>query len=110
MRYLFTLRLELAGFDVLAAANGAEALRLWARAQPPPPVLVVTDWAMPAIDGLELARRIRSEPSHGSAVPIVLLSTSPSPSTKDLVELRLHYRSKTAPWTEIEPFLTELTA
>lgn len=110
LRLLYALRLEQAGFDVLAAADGAEALRLWLSAQPPPMILVITDWSMPSIDGLALVRRIRAEAVTGPAVPIVLLSAHPSPPGEKLATLNLHYRSKTAPWSEIEAFLQVLVA
>jgi two-component system response regulator MprA len=44
------------GYQVLTAADGREALD---KAQVHRPDLVVLDWLMPGIDGLEVARRIR---------------------------------------------------
>jgi diguanylate cyclase (GGDEF)-like protein len=43
-------------YEVLFAKNGHEALDLFAKRQP---AVVVTDWSMPDISGLELCRRIR---------------------------------------------------
>ena len=45
------------GHDVLPATDGEQALALLAREQPR---VVVSDWTMPRMDGLELCRRIRS--------------------------------------------------
>jgi two-component system, cell cycle response regulator len=45
-------------YAVLFAKNGREALDLFAKHQP---VVVVTDWSMPDIGGLELCRRIRQD-------------------------------------------------
>ncbi len=48
--------LEQSGFEVMTAADGAEALEIIATT---PPEVVVTDLRMPRIDGLELLRRAR---------------------------------------------------
>ncbi len=45
-------------FEVLIAKNGHEALDLFAKHQP---AVVITDWSMPEIGGLELSRRIRRD-------------------------------------------------
>ena len=55
------------GFDVVSAADGAEAVERFASTRPD---LVVTDLAMPRADGFELIQQIRT----GSATPIVVLS------------------------------------
>jgi diguanylate cyclase (GGDEF)-like protein len=43
---------------LLFAKNGCEAIELFAEHKP---ALVITDWVMPKIDGLELCRRIRAD-------------------------------------------------
>jgi diguanylate cyclase (GGDEF)-like protein len=45
-------------YEVLFATNGREALDLFAEHQP---AVVITDWSMPDIGGLELCRRIRRD-------------------------------------------------
>jgi DNA-binding response OmpR family regulator len=67
--------LEHAGFEVLTAAGGAEALR---RLQEGIPHLVVVDLMMPEMDGFELCRRIKSHMD----VPIVILSAVTSVESK----------------------------
>jgi CheY-like chemotaxis protein len=62
--------LEGAGYQVQAAAGGAEALRLYTTATVPFH-LVLTDVVMPHIDGVELARRLRA---HDPAVALLFLS------------------------------------
>ena len=59
--------LEAAGYRVRHAADGAAALRLVAEAAPD---LVVLDWMLPGLDGLEVLRRLR----QGSAVPVLMLT------------------------------------
>lgn len=48
--------LEKAGYPVAVASDGAEALAAIEKA---PPDLVITDWEIPRMDGLELCRRLR---------------------------------------------------
>ncbi len=54
-----TLRilLELDGHDVTSAKNGSEAWRAFEHEDYP---VVISDWLMPEMDGLELCRRIRA--------------------------------------------------
>ena len=44
------------GFDVEEAATGRDALQAVARREPD---LIVLDWMLPDIDGIEVGRRIR---------------------------------------------------
>ncbi|CDM65019.1 PAS domain S-box protein [Pyrinomonas methylaliphatogenes] len=64
----FLLKRE--GYRVIGALNGEEAFHL---AQFDPPDLIVSDVAMPVMDGIELCRRIRAT-SHLAPTPIILLS------------------------------------
>lgn len=54
MRGFLERALTRAGYDVVAFANGAEAL---ARVHEEPFTLLLTDIVMPEMDGIELARR-----------------------------------------------------
>ena len=61
--------LELQGYDVELAADGADALhRLEANGQPD---AVILDVLMPGVDGLEVCRRIRGK---GNGVPVLMLT------------------------------------
>jgi diguanylate cyclase (GGDEF)-like protein len=58
--------LEAAGYVVVTASDGAEALR---QARAVHPSLVISDVLMPRMDGYELARRLRDDPAtHGTGV------------------------------------------
>src|SRR3954470_508213 len=71
-RKLLQSFLQACGHEVVCAANGAEAWDLYQEAPCP---LVVTDWVMPEVDGLELIRRIRAAtPPEGAYVYVILLT------------------------------------
>jgi CheY-like chemotaxis protein len=76
---MVTARLERAGYDVLTATSGDEALRLARERQP---VLAVLDVEMPGSDGIEVTRAFRDDTGLAD-VPIVLLT---SHSAQDAVE------------------------
>jgi DNA-binding response OmpR family regulator len=61
----FTLRR--AGFDVVLAHDGRKALEQCAIEQPD---LIVLDWTLPHLDGLEVCSRVRAD----SNVPIIMLT------------------------------------
>ena len=65
--------LERWGFEVIEASSGPEALDLCAQV---PPDLVVSDWMMPGMDGLEFCRRFRALPREGYGYFILLTSKS----------------------------------
>ena len=69
---LTILRLFLCGhgFEVTVASNGAEALRFVAEHRPD---LVITDYAMPEMSGLELCRELRAR-RESCTIPIILHS------------------------------------
>jgi DNA-binding response OmpR family regulator len=65
-RLLFR-ELEVAGYQVAHASDGVAALDSFERANPD---VVVLDWMLPKMDGLEVLRRIR----QSSAVPVLMLT------------------------------------
>jgi DNA-binding response OmpR family regulator len=62
--------LEDEGFMVVRASNGRKGLDVFARDRPD---LVITDFMMPVMNGLEFARAIR-ERSDGATLPVILMS------------------------------------
>jgi DNA-binding response OmpR family regulator len=79
-RRLLQSYLEKWGHEVTAATTGAEALDLFQRGDYS---MVVTDWSMPEMDGLELIGRIRALPRAGY-VYIVLVTARAQ--TEDVVQ------------------------
>ena len=73
--------LEAAGYRALHAADGLEALELHAREQPE---LVILDWILPKLDGLEVLRRMRQ-----SAPTPVLMLTARSEETDRVLGLEV---------------------
>jgi signal transduction histidine kinase/DNA-binding NarL/FixJ family response regulator len=73
-RQLIAKLLEGLGFRVREAANGLEALRL---AREHPPDMLITDLAMPLLDGLQTVRAARADPAL-TEIPILAVSASAS--------------------------------
>ena len=65
-----SLKLRNAGYRVLTAQDGQEALDL---AQQERPDLVITDYHMPLLSGLELCRRLKQNPATTS-IPAIMLT------------------------------------
>ena len=69
-REVLKYNLEAEGFDVVMAENGDEALLLVAEEDPD---LIVLDWMLPNVSGIEICRRIKADPAT-RPIPIVMLS------------------------------------
>jgi DNA-binding response OmpR family regulator len=67
---LVAFNLKAAGFEVVAANDGAEALR---KARSHAPQLIVLDLMLPEIDGLEVCKLLRRDPATAT-VPILMLT------------------------------------
>jgi CheY-like chemotaxis protein len=67
---IVSLKLRNAGYEVLTASDGEEALEL---ASAEPPDLVITDFQMPYMTGLELCRALAGQPGTRS-VPVIILT------------------------------------
>jgi len=66
--------LDISGYSVISAENGQEALRLVEQYQPH---LIVTDIAMPEMDGYELIKRVRARPVF-RLLPVIFLTAHTS--------------------------------
>lgn len=62
--------LQVAGFDVMTAHDGAEAMRLMNRAMP---ALVLTDAEMPGVNGYALLNRLRAD-RKTAKLPVIMMS------------------------------------
>ncbi len=70
IREMVAFALRKAEFEVTLAADAGAALVAIADA---PPDLILLDWMLPGLSGLDLARRLRGEPGGGE-VPIIMLT------------------------------------
>ncbi|MER5999583.1 response regulator transcription factor [Nonomuraea sp. NPDC051941] len=76
IRELFSASLRMAGFEVLTAADGMEALRV---AEESSPDLVMLDVMLPDLDGLAVAGRLRS---RGRRVPVLFVTAKDTPEDR----------------------------
>jgi len=67
---LLRYNLEREGFRVLEAGNGEEALLLIKEQRPD---LVLLDWMLPILSGIEICRQIRRSPEH-RLTPVIMLT------------------------------------
>jgi DNA-binding response OmpR family regulator len=71
VRDLVVLSLKHAGYEVLAQSNGQSALAVALGEQPD---LVILDWMMPGMTGVEVCRALRADP-RGQHVGVLLLTS-----------------------------------
>lgn len=79
IRQMVTFTLKGAGYDVIDAVDGRDALDKLSNA--PDVCMIVTDLSMPNVDGIELIRAVRGGNSH-KFIPIVMLTTESLESKK----------------------------
>jgi chemosensory pili system protein ChpA (sensor histidine kinase/response regulator) len=86
-------------YDVVEAKDGMEAVELTATIQP---AMIVSDTAMPRVDGFTLAKIMRNNPVM-KRVPIMFVSAQSTPQyvTQALVIGVSQYLPKTTPVTQI---------
>src|SRR5690349_13378279 len=70
-RYAVGKILQSAGFDVLEASTGKEALRLAAKK----PALIILDINLPDISGIEVCKRLKSNPDT-AMIPVLHMSAT----------------------------------
>jgi len=68
--HVISLKLRNAGYEVLTAQDGREALDL---AQMEIPDLIITDFQMPFLSGLELCQRLKQNPATRH-IPAIMLT------------------------------------
>jgi two-component system chemotaxis response regulator CheY len=78
MRQLVSFSIKEAGFDVLVAENGKDALD---KLNGTKIDMVITDLNMPEIDGIALIKKLRGMPAY-KFVPIVMLTTESQETKK----------------------------
>lgn len=77
---LLGFNLKSAGFSIIKASNGLEALELIENHSPD---LIILDWMMPKMSGIDVCRTLRSR-SETKQTPIIILSARSEDSDKSL--------------------------
>ncbi len=77
-RFMMRRLLELAGYSVLEASDGEQAVALAVQEQP---ALILMDLSLPKLDGLAATRQIRQH-TDVSKIPIVAVSAHDSPASR----------------------------
>jgi DNA-binding response OmpR family regulator len=74
LREMIASTLQLSGHNVVAAADGQEALE---RAESQTPDLIILDLHMPRLNGFEVCERLKAQ-EHFREVPILIISSGAS--------------------------------
>ena len=73
MRRIIADGAAVAGFDVLEAANGEAALDILSR-EAAEVAVILLDWNMPGLNGLETLKRIKADP-RTAEIPVMMVTT-----------------------------------
>jgi CheY-like chemotaxis protein len=77
-RFMMRRLLEMAGYSVLEASDGEQAVQMAVESHP---VLILMDLSLPKLDGLSATRQIRQKRGL-KTVPIVAVSAHDSPESR----------------------------
>ena len=77
---LMSFNLSNAGYSIIKATNGKEAIELIENHSPD---LIILDWMMPKMSGIDVCRTLRSR-SETKNIPIIILSARSEDSDKSL--------------------------
>ncbi|KKK71210.1 hypothetical protein LCGC14_2916210 [marine sediment metagenome] len=70
IRHIVSMKLANAGYDIVTAEDGEEALEL---CQSEKPDLIITDYQMPYVTGLEMCHKLRAQ-SETRDIPVLMLT------------------------------------
>jgi two-component system, NarL family, capsular synthesis sensor histidine kinase RcsC len=103
IRELFVEFLEILGYEADVAVDGYEAL---ARFDPLVHELVITDFLMPGLTGLDVAEAIRA---RGHATPIVMISGHAEPDDRQRAfQAGLRFLCKPVSFSQFEAAMAEV--
>jgi CheY-like chemotaxis protein len=81
LQYLYRLKLEREGFEVVTASNGKEGLEVVQKFQPD---IILLDLLMPVMGGAEMLTRMRAQPWGSEARVIILTNISKDEAPQSL--------------------------
>ena len=79
-------KLQNAGISVVSAVNGKEAVGL---AMTERPNLIIMDWMMPEMNGIDACKTIRTNPEH-AGTPIIMLTARTDQTESRALEMGAH--------------------
>jgi two-component system chemotaxis response regulator CheY len=100
MRMILSSTLTELGYEVSTAANGQEALD-YLKEEKPGLQLMLVDWNMPGVDGLEFLKRVRTNPFYASSALMMV-------TTETEVEQMVMALEAGANEYVMKPFTTEI--
>ena len=105
-RFMMRRLLEMSGYRVIEALNGAEAVKMTKLEMP---ALVLMDLSLPVIDGLEATRLIRKSPEL-EKIPIVAVSAHEKADFQaDALQAGCNaYLTKPIDFSELEKLIAQL--
>ncbi|MBD2744791.1 SpoIIE family protein phosphatase [Coleofasciculus sp. FACHB-1120] len=80
LRVALKRTLQTQGYDVTVASNGEEGI---AQAKQIRPALIICDWLMPDLDGLEVCHRIKADPELETTFFMMLTAREADPGEED---------------------------
>ena len=105
-RFMMRRLLEMAGYDVIEAMNGEEAVKL---AESECPQLILMDLSLPVIDGLAATRLIRKLPHCGSTPIIAVSAHDTSDFQSEAIEAGCNsYVTKPIDFNDLEELIEQL--
>ena len=105
-RFMMRRLLEMAGYRVVEAMNGEEAVKF---AQAECPHLILMDLSLPVIDGLAATRLIRKLPHCGSTPIIAVSAHDTSDFQSEAIEAGCNsYVTKPIDFNELEELIAQL--
>ena len=107
-RFMMRRLLEMAGYRVVEATNGEEAVKV---AQAESPRLILMDLSLPVIDGLAATRLIRKLPDFESTPIIAVSAHDTSDFQMDALNAGCNrYITKPIDFNELEQLIVQLLA
>jgi CheY-like chemotaxis protein len=105
-RFMMRRLLEMAGYQVVEAMNGEEAVKL---AKSECPHLILMDLSLPVIDGLAATRLIRKLPHFGSTPIIAVSAHDTSDFQSEAIEAGCNsYVTKPIDFNDLEELIAQL--
>jgi len=105
-RFMMRRLLEMAGYQVVEAMNGEEAVKL---AKSECPHLILMDLSLPVIDGLAATRLIRKLPHCGSTPIIAVSAHDTSDFQSEAIEAGCNsYVTKPIDFNDLEELIAQL--